>query len=136
MAQQHKRTSVIQALRLAGLAVASVGFAAAAQPAAAQMKVAMLLPGSINDQSWNAQGYAGLMKIKDSGYQTAYSENVPAADHVEAMRDYARQGFKIVIGHSGRFLSAAQRVGPEFPEVQFIAGAGGAGQGKNVMSID
>ncbi|MEK9968469.1 MAG: hypothetical protein VW600_04990 [Ferrovibrio sp.] len=63
MAQQHKRTSVIQALRLAGLAVATIGFAAAAEPAAAQMKVAMLLPGSINDQSWNAQGYAGLRKI-------------------------------------------------------------------------
>jgi simple sugar transport system substrate-binding protein/basic membrane protein A len=136
MAQQHKRTNVIQALRLTGLGLAAIGFAVAAQPAAAQMKVAMLLPGSINDQSWNAQGYAGLMKIKDGGYQVAYSENVPAADHVEAMRDYARQGFKIVIGHSGRFLSAAQRVGPEFPEVQFIAGAGGAGQGKNVMSID
>ena len=76
----------------------------------------MLLPGSINDQSWNATGYAGLMKLKELGYEVAYSENVPAADHVEAMRDYARRGFKIVIGHSGRFLSAAQRVGPEFPD--------------------
>jgi simple sugar transport system substrate-binding protein/basic membrane protein A len=96
----------------------------------------MLLPGSINDQSWNAQGYAGLTKLKEIGYQVAYSENVPAADHVEAMRDYARRGFNIVIGHSGRFLSAAQRVGPEFPEVQFVAGSGAAGQGKNVMSVD
>src|SRR5205809_606890 len=28
-------------------------------------KVAMLLPGSVNDQSWNAAGYAGLLKLKD-----------------------------------------------------------------------
>ena len=29
-------------------------------------KVAMLLPGSINDQSWNAAGYAGLVKLKET----------------------------------------------------------------------
>jgi basic membrane protein A and related proteins len=99
-------------------------------------KAAMLFPGSINDQSWNAQGYSGLTRLKELGYETAYSENVPAADHVEAMRDYARRGFNLVIGHSGRFLSAAQRVGPEFPNVQFVSGSGAGGQGKNVMSID
>jgi basic membrane protein A len=99
-------------------------------------KAAMLLGGSINDQSWNALGYSGLMKLKELGYETAYSENVPAADHVEAMRDYARRGFTLVIGHSGRFLSAAQRVGPEFPNVQFVSGSGAGGLGKNVMSID
>ena len=107
-----------------------------ASPAAAQTKVAMLLPGSINDQSWNATGYAGLMKMKELGYDVAYSENVPAADHVEAMRDYASRGYKIVIGHSGRFLSAAQRVGPEFPAVQFVAGAGAGSAGGNVMSVN
>jgi hypothetical protein len=68
-------------------------------------KVAMLLPGSVNDQSWNAAGYAGLLKLKDTGMEIAYSENVQAADHVEAMKDYARRGFSPVIGHSGRFLS-------------------------------
>ena len=26
-------------------------------------RAAMLLPGGINDQSWNQDGYAGLMKI-------------------------------------------------------------------------
>ncbi len=112
------------------------GAALLASPAAAQTKVAMLLPGSINDQSWNATGYAGLMKMKELGYDVAYSENVPAADHVEAMRDYAGRGYKIVIGHSGRFLSAAQRVGPEFPAVQFVAGAGAGSAGSNVMSVN
>lgn len=98
-------------------------------------KVAMLLPGSINDQSWNASGYAGLMKLKDKGMEIAYSENVQAADHIEAMKDYARRGFSPVIGHSGRFLSAAQRVGPEFEKTTFFVGSGSGGSG-NVISID
>ncbi len=98
-------------------------------------KVAMLLPGSINDQSWNAAGYAGLQKLKDQGMEVAYSENVQAADHIEAMKDYARRGFSPVIGHSGRFLSAAQRVGPEFEKTYFLVGSGSGGA-KNVISVD
>jgi basic membrane protein A len=98
-------------------------------------KVAMLLPGSINDQSWNAAGYAGLLKLRDKGFEIAYSENVQAADHVEAMKDYARRGFSPIIGHSGRFLSAAQRVAPEFEKTLFVVGSGSGGQG-NVVSVD
>jgi simple sugar transport system substrate-binding protein/basic membrane protein A len=99
-------------------------------------KVAMLLPGSINDQSWNASGFAAITKLKGMGAETAYSENVPPADHIETMKDYARRGFSPVIGHSGRFLSAAQRVGPEFEKTIFIVGAGSQGMGKNVTSIN
>jgi simple sugar transport system substrate-binding protein/basic membrane protein A len=99
-------------------------------------KVAMLLPGSINDQSWNASGHAAIVKLKGMGVETAFSENVPPADHIETMKDYARRGFSPVIGHSGRFLSAAQRVGPEFEKTMFIVGAGSSGMGKNVASIN
>src|SRR5712692_10595801 len=101
----------------------------------APAKVAMLLPGSINDQSWNAAGYAGLTKLKTMGIEIAYSENVQAADHIEAMKDYARRGFSPIIGHSGRFLSAAQRVGPEFDKTIFLVGSGSGGSA-NVISVD
>ena len=57
-----------------------------------------------------------MIKLKAKGAETAYSENVPPADHIETMKDYARRGFNPVIGHSGRFLSAAQRVGPGIRE--------------------
>jgi len=99
-------------------------------------KGAMLLPGSINDQSWNAVGYKGLMKLKADGWDTAYSENVQAADEVEALTDYAKRGYDLVIGHTGRFLSAAIRVGREFPKTTFLVGSGSAGAGQNVASVD
>ena len=99
-------------------------------------KVAMLLPGSINDQSWNAVGYKGLMKLKGEGWDTAYSENVQASDEVEALRDYAKRGYDLVIGHTGRFLSAATRVGRDFPKTTFVVGSGSGGAGQNVASVD
>jgi basic membrane protein A len=99
-------------------------------------KAAVLLPGSINDQSWNAQGYAGLLKLKEMGWDTAYSENVQPADMAEALRDYAKRGYTLIIGHTGRFLSPMELVGPKFPKTTFIVGSGNAGAGKNVASID
>src|SRR3954465_1121616 len=99
--------------RRAALALCAASIVAGLAPglADAAEKAAMLLPGSVNDQSWNAVGFAGLSKLKEMGFETAYSENVSPADQIETMKDYAARGFSPVIGHSGRFLSAGQRVG-------------------------
>jgi len=104
--------------------------------APAQDKAAVLLPGSINDQSWNAQGYAGVVRLKEKGWNVAYSENVQPADMAQALEDYARKGYTLIIGHTGRFLSPMQLVGPKFSKTTFIVGSGNAGAGKNVASID
>jgi basic membrane protein A len=104
--------------------------------ASAQDKAAVLLPGSINDQSWNAQGYAGVLRLREKGWDVAYSENVQPADMAQALQDYARKGYTLIIGHTGRFLSPMQLVGPKFPKATFIVGSGNAGSGKNVASID
>jgi basic membrane protein A len=125
-----RRAFVAGAAGLAATAVNGPAFGQAAR------KAAFLFPGSINDQSWNAQGYAGAERLKSAGWEIAYTENVQAADMVEALRDYARREFSVVVGHTGRFLSAAQRVGPEFARTQFFVGSGSAGAGQNVSSID
>jgi len=103
---------------------------------AADNKAAILLPGSINDQSWNALGYSILLSLKPHGFTTAYTENVADADEAEALRDYANQGYTIVMGHSGRFVSAMEQVATDFPKTQFIAVSGNEGKAPNVMSID
>ena len=108
----------------------------AAGAARAEDKAAILLPGSANDQSWNALGYSILKSLEPHGFKTAYSENVGNAEEAEAMRDYASHGFEIVMGHSGRYVSAMEQVAPEFPKVQFIAVSGNEGKAPNVMSID
>ena len=108
----------------------------AAPPATAEDKAAILLPGSANDQSWNALGFSILKSLEPHGFKTAYSENVSDADEAEALRDYASHGDLIVMGHSGRFVSAMEQVAPDFPKTQFIAVSGNEGKPPNVMSID
>jgi basic membrane protein A and related proteins len=118
--------------------IAAFSLASIASPLSglAQDKAAVLLPGSINDQSWNAQGYSGVTKLKSLGWDVAYSENVQPSDMAEALTDYARKGYTLIIGHTGRFLSPMQLVGPKFPKTTFIVGSGNEGSGKNVASID
>lgn len=106
------------------------GAAAATAP-----KAAILLPGSINDHSWNALGYSILQSLKAHGYEVAYSEGVSDADEGQALRDYAGRGYAIVIGHSGRFMSAMEDVAPDFPHTQFIVSSGDKGIPPNLMSI-
>lgn len=117
-------------------AILMLSAAAFAAPAHADEKAAILLPGSANDQSWNALGYAIVKSLEPHGFTTAYSENVADADEAEAVRDYASQGYNIVLGHSGRFVSAMQQVAPDFPKTQFIAVSGNEGAAPNVMSVD
>jgi basic membrane protein A len=118
------------------VAGAAIVLGAAATPALADDRAAILLPGSINDQSWNALGYAIVKSLEPIGFKTAYTENVADADEADALRDYASQGYNIVLGHSGRFVSAMEEVAPDFPKTQFIAVSGNEGQAPNVMSID
>src|SRR5260370_34738807 len=124
---------------VAGVSWAGVSGAAAligASAAHAEDKAAILLPGSANDQSWNALGYSILKSMESHGFKTAYSENVADADEGEALRDYASHGYLVVMGHSGRFVSAMEQVAPDFPKTQFIAVSGNEGKPPNVMSID
>src|SRR5271170_2220508 len=127
--KQTLKTCAVAALAISGTLVVAAG-------AKAEDKAAILLPGSANDQSWNALGYSILKSLEPHGFQTAFSENVGDADEAEALRDYANQGYSIVMGHSGRFVSAMEQVAADFPKTQFIAVSGNEGKAPNVMSID
>jgi basic membrane protein A and related proteins len=81
------------------IAAAAFVTLAAFGAAAEEPKAAILLPGSANDQSWNALGYSILKSLESHGFKTAYSENVADADEGEALRDYASHGYLVVMGH-------------------------------------
>jgi basic membrane protein A len=106
-----------------------------AEPAASAVKVAMIIPGSIDDQSWNTGGYNALMKLKDDlGAEVAYTERVGVANVEQALRDYAGQGYDMVIGHSFNYGDAIKKVAPDFPDVNFIWSQGFPPMPENVAA--
>lgn len=89
--------------------------------AADEFRVAIVLPGTITDESFCQTGYEGLKRMeKELGAKIAYSERVSEPDQVEYLRDYARRGYDLVIGHGGQFDDATKKVAKQFPEVKFL----------------
>ncbi|PKP85108.1 MAG: BMP family ABC transporter substrate-binding protein [Alphaproteobacteria bacterium HGW-Alphaproteobacteria-2] len=101
---------------------AAAGLAAMSGMAMAQdFRAAVVLPGSITDQSFNQVVYEGLVKAKERlGIEVAFSEKVKQADQVSAMSDYARRGYDVVIGAGGEFTAAAERVARQNPDAMVV----------------
>ncbi|MGI9953060.1 BMP family protein [Moorellaceae bacterium AZ2] len=100
-----------------------------------QFKVALLLPGSINDGGWSQSAYEGLMEVKQNlGAEVAYTENVKKNDQVQIMREYARKGYDVILGHGFEFSDALKQVASEYPDVMF-AGIGTNVTGPNLASL-
>lgn len=120
-----------------GFAAMAVASGMLAGPVLADsFKVAIVMPGNITDQSWNQAGYEGLMNAKkELGIEVAYSEKVAQPDQAEAMADYARRGYNVVIGHGGEFQEAANRAARNFPDTMFIVN-NGTEPSKNVATVD
>jgi basic membrane protein A and related proteins len=121
---------------LSGLACGGSGAADREQGVAGStFRVALLTPGPISDQAWNAGAYQGLLRIRDSlGAQVSHVQTRTPAEFEENFRQYGAKGFDLVIGHGFEFQEAAQRVGPAYPNTVF-ATTGGTAVGPNVSPM-
>lgn len=99
-------------------------------------KVALLTPGPVNDNGWNANAYNGLLKIKDELKATVqYSEKVAASDMNEFIRGYADDGFNVIIGHGFEFGDVMLEVAKDYPDTWFLVTSSTVSQSPNVASI-
>ena len=65
------------------------------------------------------------MAMKEKGYEVAFVEG--AYDPIKAlpaMREFAKQGFDLVIGHGFQAVEAGHELGKEFPDTNFIVHTG------------
>ncbi len=91
-------------------------------------RIAMLLPGSIDDGGWSQAAHRGLMQLGAEGYGTSFTEGVQVASIDEALRNYAESGYNLVIGHGFQFGEPALRVAGSFPDTYFfVSGLSPAG---------
>jgi len=83
------------------------------------IKVAMVLPGPINDKGFNQSGYDGLKQCEADGAQINYQEKTPVPDFEKAFETLA-QSNDMVIGHGFEFGEIAHKVAPDFPDTDFV----------------
>ncbi|WP_161845484.1 BMP family protein [Pseudoflavonifractor sp. 524-17] len=105
------------------------------RPAAGEYKVAVLLPGSINDGGWSTTGYEAAKKAAETiGAEFSYTETKSPQDAVDALTDYGERGFTMVFCHSYDYQDACAKVAPDYPNTQFIT-SGGTIMTENVTPI-
>jgi len=102
---------------------------AAEEPTANKpFRVAVVMPSAINDLAFSQSMYDALMAIqKEMGgpenMEIVYSEGMFVVDDAAAaIRDYASQGYDLVIAHGSQYGSSLQEIAPDFPETSFAWG--------------
>jgi basic membrane protein A and related proteins len=108
----------------------------AAPAAEGKGSIAVVLPGPRDDNSWNTAAYNALMALKEKGVKVAYSENITDADSARVIREYAGQGFEMIVAHSFGYQDSTFQVAAEQPKTNF-AWAGGINKtADNVADYD
>jgi basic membrane protein A len=134
MPDRHRgRWSLSGALAL----VAAIGVPAGAALAQDAFQVAVILPGSIQDQGYNADGQrAADLMTSELGAEVTVTENVQIPNQTDVYRQFASQGYDLVIGWGGQFTDGAVAAAEEFPDTKFLVVNSGASNGSNLASMD
>ncbi len=132
---------VVFAMALTACQPAATEAPAAEEPAVEEpavvekTKVAVAFPGVVSDQSWNQFGYEGLLQAaEDCDLEIAYSEEVFQDEQLETFRNYAAEGYDIIIGHGGEYADSITTVAAEYPDLWF-GDTNGLPEGDNVSEM-
>lgn len=99
-------------------------------------RVALLTPGPITDQAWNAAAYQGLLRIKDSlGADISNVQTKTPAEFDENFRQYGAEGYDLIFANGFEYQDAVKRVAPDYPRTIFITTSGDE-TGANWAGID
>jgi basic membrane protein A len=90
-------------------------------------RVAVVMPSAINDLAFSQSMYDALSAIQDERgadkFEFVYSEGMFVVDDAAAaIRDYASEGYNLIIAHGSQYGSSLQEIAPDFPETSFAWG--------------
>jgi basic membrane protein A len=121
--QMNVRRNLWRLMQIGAL-VLLVGAGVSAEP----FRVALVLPSTINDFAWSQTMYDAFVAIQreqgEDAFQFVYSENMfVIADAAVAIRDYAAEGYDLVIAHGSQYGSLLVDIAPDFPNTSFAWGS-------------
>ena len=85
-------------------------------------KIALVLPGSIDDQSWNASNYAGAKAVEDAyGVTVDVIESCAVEDFDATFTEFGEKGYDLVMAAGSQFDDAIANVAPNYPNTLYSA---------------
>lgn len=122
---------------LAGMGAVVAGASLKPVLAAEQFKMGLLVAGSVAEEGWNRIAYQALLQVqKQLDAKVSYVElQQNPASFEKAFRDYASQGYKVILGHGFEFQDSAVTVAEEYPDTVFLISSSYIHQG-NVIGLN
>ncbi len=111
-------------LLLAAFLLVAVLFGATAVP----FRIAVIMPSATTDMAFSQSMWSALQTVQQemggsSSLELKYTDNMfKVPDAAAAIRDYASQGFDIVIAHGSQYGSSVQDIASDFPKTTFAWG--------------
>ena len=90
-----------------------------------EFKVAVVAPSAANDLAFTQSMVDAVTKLKEDGVIADFSVTdgtFVVDDAAVAIRDYASQGFDLVIGHGSQYGGSISEIAKDFPETSFAWG--------------
>ena len=98
---------------------------AAASTSGNTVKIALIIENTIDDKGWCQAMHDGILEAQKKlpgRIEYSYSEKMLPVDAGSAARQYASQGFNIIIGHGAQYKNMILEMADEFPQVTFAFG--------------
>lgn len=88
------------------------------------MKIAIIAPSAQNDLAFTQSIVDGIDALKDEyELEVAITDGTfVVEDAASAIRDYAKQGYDIVIAHGSQYGGSLKEIAPDFPDTAFAWG--------------
>ena len=112
----------------------------ASQAKAEKIRIALVLPATVDDLAWCQSMVEGLKAVQktmgEDKVEVATSEKLGSAvDAGAAIRQYATQGYDIIIAHGSQYQSVLMDIAKDFPKTTFAYGSGFA-TAPNIFAYD
>jgi basic membrane protein A len=108
---------------------------------AAPVKLGFVVPSTIDDMAWSQAMYEGIIavqkKLGEANLELSISERLGnPVDAAAAIRQYASQGYDVIIAHGAQYQSLLNDIAPDFPKTSFAYGTGYATNHPNIFAYD
>ncbi|PLR97621.1 BMP family ABC transporter substrate-binding protein [Bacillus sp. T33-2] len=100
-------------------------------------KVGLLVPETINDQTWGTKGYNGLLKIQSNYDVNVYYKESMNSELIvaQAVKEFEEKGVNFIFGHGSEYTEYFNRLSKDYPHIHFVSFNGDA-RNKNTTSLN
>ena len=130
------KKSLFAAAALCGALTLTAMPVMAEEPDYASMKIVLILPGSIDDQSWNASNNAGAKACDEQlGTSIEVVESVPVEEFESTFTEYGEKGYDLIMSAGSQFDEACAAVAPQYPDSVYTVINGQVSDSENMVPV-